>query len=142
MDITPIVARLSVIAERVSALKELQSLTYEEFAQDEVLRASVERNFQVAIQAALDIGSILLASLSVVVPSEYKEVFPKLAEVGILPASFAEKLVGMAKFRNVLVHLYLTVDVGKMYGYLQHDLGDLDLFAQYVGKYLTSSADA
>jgi len=133
---------LSVIAGRVNALKELQSLTYEEFAQDEVLRASAERNFQVAIQAALDIGSILLASLSVAVPSEYKEVFPKLAEVGILPARFAQKLVGMAKFRNVLVHLYLIVDVSRMYGYLQHDLGDFELFAQYVSKYLTSSAGA
>lgn len=133
---------MSVIAGRVNALKELQSLTYEEFAQDEVLRASAERNFQVAIQAALDIGSILLASLSVAVPSEYKEVFPKLAEVGILPARFAQKLVGMAKFRNVLVHLYLIVDVSRMYGYLQHDLGDFELFAQYVSKYLTSSAGA
>jgi len=32
MDTTPIVARLSVIANSVNALKELQRLTYDEFA--------------------------------------------------------------------------------------------------------------
>lgn len=41
----------------VNVLKELQQLTFDEFAVDHILNASAERHFQVAIQAALDIGS-------------------------------------------------------------------------------------
>ncbi len=37
MDTTPSVARLSVIANSVNALKELQNLTYEEFSVDRYL---------------------------------------------------------------------------------------------------------
>ena len=137
MDTTPIVARLSVIANCVNALQELQRLTYEEFAREHVLVGSAERDFQVAIQAALDVGAYLLAELSVQTPMDYKDIFPKLAEVGILPLDCVPRLVGMAKFRNVLVHLYLEVDLKKVYHYLQHDLDDLELFARYVSEYVS-----
>jgi uncharacterized protein YutE (UPF0331/DUF86 family) len=127
---------LSVIANSVNALKALQPLTYDEFAREHILVGSAERDFQVAVQAALDIGAHLLAELSVDVPKDYKDIFLKLAEVGILPLDFVPRLVGMAKFRNVLVHLYLEVDLKRLYHYLQHDLDDLELFARYVSEYL------
>ena len=136
MDTTPIVARLNAIADAVKALKELQPLTYDEFAREHVLHGSAERDFQVAIQAALDIGAYLLADAGVQVPSEYQQVFRVLGQVGILPPAFAEKLVGMAKFRNVLVHLYLEVDLHKVHHYLQNDLDDFVLFAKYTGDYI------
>lgn len=136
MDTTPIVARLSVIANSVNALKELQSLTYDGFARDHILNASAERNFQVAIQAALDLGGVLLSELSSKVPENYAEIFSALADIGVLPQDFARKIVGMAKFRNVLVHLYMEVDLEKVYYYLQHDLDDFDLFAKYISEYL------
>jgi uncharacterized protein YutE (UPF0331/DUF86 family) len=42
----------------------------------------------------------------------------------------------MAKFRNVLVHLYLEVDLRKVYHYIQSDLDDFVLFAKYVSDYI------
>ena len=139
MDTTPIVARLSVIANSVNALKELQKLTFDEFATDYILNASVERHFQVAIQAALDIGSMLLTERSAQVPANYADVFTELASLGILPPDFAQKLVGMAKFRNVLVHLYLEIDLKKVYYYLQNDLADFERFATYISKFIAES---
>jgi len=140
MDTTPIVARLSVIANSVNALRALQPLTYDEFAREHILIGSAERDFQVAIQAALDAGAYLLAQLSVSVPAEYKDIFLRLGEMGVLPNELATKLVGMAKFRNVLVHLYLDVDLKKVYQYLQHDLGDLESFARHVSEYILRSS--
>jgi len=125
----------------VNALKKLRPLTYEEFAREHVLIGSAERDFQVAIQAALDIGSIILADQSTRLPGEYKDVFPALAEIGVLPADFAQKLVGMAKFRNVLVHLYLEVDLKRVYRYLQENLDDFEDFARYVSEWLQTHAD-
>ena len=58
-----------------------------------------------------------------------------------MPTQFAEKLVGMGSFRNVLVHLYTEVDPEKVYQHLQHDLGDLEQFTQYVGEYLTKTEE-
>ena len=138
MDTTPIVARLSVIADSVSALQDMQEVTLEEFVADDILHTAAEHYFQVAIQAALDIGGMLLAVRSVKVPQGYAEIFPALAEAGVLPKDFADELVGMAKLRNVLVHMYLQVDLGLMYSYLQNKVGDFERFVVYVGEFLTS----
>jgi len=138
MDTTPIVARLSVIADSVSALQDMQEVALEEFVADDILHTAAEHYFQVAIQAALDIGGMLLAVRSVKVPQGYAEIFPALAEAGVLPKDFADELVGMAKLRNVLVHMYLQVDLGLMYGYLQNKIGDFERFVMYVGEFLTS----
>jgi len=122
----------------VNALKEIQKLAYEDFAREHILKDSAERNFQVAIQAALDIASLILADQSVDIPTEYSSLFPKLAEIGAIPVEFAQRLVGMAKFRNVLVHLYMEVDSKRIYAYTQNNLDDFELFARYIGEYLAA----
>ena len=124
----------------MNALRELGPLTYDEFAREHVLVGSAERDFQIAIQAALDIGSVILSDQAVWVPGAYKDIFPKLAEIGVLPPEFAQRLVGMAKFRNVLVHLYLEVDLQRVYRYLQENLDDFETFARYVGEWLQTQA--
>ncbi len=115
-------------------------MTYEAFAKNYLYTDTVEHNFQVAIQAALDVASIILADQSAMLPKEYKDIFPALAEIGVLPADFAQRLVGMAKFRNVLVHLYLEVDLQRVYQYLQENLDDFETFARYVSEWLQTHA--
>lgn len=139
VDTTPILARLSVIASSVNALRRLQSLDYDEFARDHIIHGSAERDFQIAIQAALDIASMILAELSIEIPGEYSSLFPLLAKNEIIPTDFANKLVNMAKFRNVLVHLYLEVDLKRVYQYLHKNLDDFDLYAQYIANYINKS---
>lgn len=132
---------MSVIARCVNALRTLKSLTYDEFARDYILTGAAERNFQVAIQAALDIASTILADRTVTLPQEYKDLFPALAEISVLPHDFARKLTGMAKFRNVLVHLYLEVDLRRLYLYLQENLDDFETFARYVSEWLEKQGE-
>jgi uncharacterized protein YutE (UPF0331/DUF86 family) len=117
-------------------------VAFDEFSEDATLHAAAERHFQVAIQAALDIGAILLADASVKVPENYRDIFPSLAAIGILPQDFAHKIAGMAQFRNVLVHLYLEVDLQKVYHYMQRDLGDLERFMLYVAEYIKAKGIA
>ena len=126
----------------MKALRQYRKLTYEKFSQDRTISRAAERYFQLAIQAALDISAVVLAEEGVSIPEEYRDIFPRLGDIGVLPPEFAQKLVGMAKFRNVLVHLYLQVDPEKVYHYLQHDLGDLERFAQYIGEYLYQKGQA
>jgi uncharacterized protein YutE (UPF0331/DUF86 family) len=47
----------------------------------------------------------------------------------------------MAKFRDVLVHLYLEVDLELVYRYLQENLDDFRTFARYVSEWLQTHTD-
>lgn len=136
MDITPIAARLSIIVDNVRKLKSLQTLTYDEFAGDVIIQDAVERQLQIAIQAAIDVGSMILAAESTQIPTTYKEIFAQMADIGVIPSDFSQKLMKMAGFRNVLVHLYTVIDTERVYQYMQSDLGDFELFVKYVGQYL------
>lgn len=136
MDQTPIVERLSVIARAVRALQIVREVPLEEFVQDYFLHSAAERAIQVAIQAALDIGSILLSRSSTDVPKEYADIFPALADIDVLPPEFASRLVTMAKFRNVLVHMYIELDLDRLHAYIQTDLDDFMQFSKYVADYL------
>ncbi len=40
-------------------------------------------------------------------------------------------------FRDVLVHMYLEVDPRKVYEILQSHLGDLELYVEYVSRFVT-----
>ena len=52
--------------------------------------------------------------------------------------TFTEKLAPAAGLRNVLVHMYTNIDLEKLYSYLQNDIDDLELFAEYIAKHLIS----
>lgn len=117
-------------------MQEVRQVPLEEFVQDYFLHSAVERSLQVAIQAALDIGNILLSHSTTDVPKEYADIFPAMAVIGVLPVDFASRLVTMAKFRNVLVHMYAEIDLDRLHAYLQTDLDDFALFCQCVAVYL------
>lgn len=95
-----------------------------------------EHQFQVAIQAAIDIGQQILADLNLPPPKDYADIFAQLGETGVLPADFAQRLIPMVRFRNILVHLYLEVDLHRVYHYLQHNLGDLEMFVKHITSYI------
>jgi len=46
----------------------------------------------------------------------------------------AQNLVNMAKFRNLLVHLYWKVDDERLYQILQSQLPDIDAFIDCIAK--------
>lgn len=125
----------------MNALRELQTLTYDEFAQEDMIVAAAERNLQVAIQAALDIGSTILSSQDADIPKQYRDIFPALGDLGVLPPDFAARIADMAKFRNVLVHLYVEVDTTRVYQIIQSDLVDFQVFARHVSTWLLDQSD-
>jgi uncharacterized protein YutE (UPF0331/DUF86 family) len=117
-------------------LRELQPASRDEFVGNGFLSSTGERQLQVAIQAAIDIGQYILSANGVSDARDYADVFAQLGGTGVLSESFAGRMAEMARFRNVLVHLYADVDLDRVYGYIQNDLGDFETFANYVAAYL------
>jgi uncharacterized protein YutE (UPF0331/DUF86 family) len=98
-------------------------------------RWTVERGLQLCAQNTLDLATHLAASAGRDTP-DYATAIDALGDLGVLPADFARRFRGIAGLRNVLVHGYLGVDVGRLHRMLNVDLGDLTEFARFVEAYM------
>lgn len=59
-----------------------------------------------------------------------------LAELGAIDEALRTRLVHMARFRNLLVHVYVRVDDGEVYRVIRENLDDFDQYLASLGRYL------
>lgn len=104
------------------------------------LRSAVERNFQLAIESAIDIGEIIISEKGFERPEDYRSVFLILGKQGIIPMDFAENFSVAAGFRNVLVHIYEEVDSSLLDVFLNERLDDFDRFARHIATYISNNS--
>lgn len=129
-------ARLSKMQEYLKILKQISRYNIEDFKSNPEHYGSAERFLQLAIECCIDIGSHIIASEGFRRPEDYADVFKVLGENKVLPEDFAAQLVKMARFRNLLVHIYLEVDLNQVYNILKNNLGDLEKFAKHIINYI------
>lgn len=92
----------------------------------------VEHTLQLAIQAALDVASHIVADERLGEPTTNRELFDLLMRRGYLDERLTSALRNMAGFRNILVHGYDTVDLAIVQDVVRHRLGDLTRFVEAI----------
>ena len=102
-------------------------------------RRFIEHTLQLAIQAALDIASHVVADERLGEPETQADLFRVLASNGWLEHGLSERLARMAGMRNVLVHGYTAVDLDLVRDAVENHLGDLDDLVGGVRSRLASS---
>jgi uncharacterized protein YutE (UPF0331/DUF86 family) len=132
--------RLRALAgQLLSALRELRDhgrLSRDEFLGDRRTVNSAKYLLIVATEAALDICNHLAARRGGRSPADYADCIAVLSEIGVIDADLRTRLVRMARFRNLLVHLYWKVDDAEVHRVILDDLGDLERYLVAVGQYL------
>lgn len=131
-------SKLGKLETYLRGLDEKRDTPIETFRTDRDVQDIVERRFEKAIQASLDIASHIVASLSTREPSSYRDVFVILAEEGILDGATAEAMEEMAGFRNVLAHDYAEIDHDRVHQHLDH-LDRFRRFAEAVHDFVDES---
>lgn len=128
-------ARLERLRELIERLKGVHEQGKDAYLADERLRLMTERCLELAAQICIDLGLQVLAEKSSPTPESYADVFRTLGKEGLIEMDLAGRLAEAAKQRNLLVHLYLDIDDGKVFDSLFH-LDDLRQFAAFVGDQL------
>ena len=136
IDTNKIQYQLNLLDKYFHRLKKKQSLSKKEYTQNPDMQAIVERNFQLAIECCLNIGTHLISALPLDIAEDYASVLMRLADADIIPKDFGKKMATMAKFRNLLVHMYWEIDSEKVYFHLKNNLDDLKKFAEYIVDFL------
>lgn len=109
-------------------LEDLAGRSDEELRADFAVMGGVQHYLQLAIETALDLGSHVIASEGFEPPSSYADIFRVLRDEDLVSSALADRLMAMARFRNVLVHLYAEVDEERVLRILRESVGDLDAF--------------
>jgi len=126
-----ILEKAQYVSEAVSLLAEVRDDTsLEAYRSDRRTRDVVERELQTAIEACIDVGTMLLAAEGADVPAQNADVFRELGSRDVLGEETTERMVTAAGFRNVLAHQYGTdVDDRDVYEVLQKGL---DVFLSFL----------
>lgn len=126
-----IVEKASYITDALQVLVEKRdTISFEEYQNQRETRDVVEREFETAIEASLDIGKMLLRADGETVPETNAQVFHELARMNVLDTDTAQRMAQAAGFRNILSHQYGTdIDDEDVYNVLQ---SDLPLFREYL----------
>ncbi|MCF8108291.1 MAG: DUF86 domain-containing protein [Desulfohalobiaceae bacterium] len=129
--------KILAVEHRISKLKSmaLRVKSLEEYIAARDNTDIAERNIQVAIEACLDIGKIIIGNKDLPEPADNKGVFSVLAEAGVITKESLGFLIPMAGTRNILVHGYDRVDDALIYGIIKKHLQDFENFLNQVKVY-------
>ena len=133
---TVIEVRLRKLEECVRRLRQSQGISEEDFLKSYKDQDVVDRNLQLAAEVIFDIANHIIAEKGFELPNSLEETLPILQKHQILSEELGQRLKGLGRFRNLLVHEYLTIDYHRVYSYLQNNLSDFELFAKEVMAFL------
>lgn len=136
LDSDVVRSRCAEIEQSLARLEAFRAMTLEQFLADADARDIACYRLLLSIEAALALCYHTTARRLRQTPEDNAACFDALHTAGILDAALSERLRLMARFRNLLVHMYWKVDYEKVYDVLQHSLEDLRVFSQAIAKLL------
>ncbi len=125
-------ARIHEIEQSLERLDEIATVSQETFLSNPDLKDIACYRLIVAIESALQICFHISSKLLKKVPDCYSDCFGLLEEGDILPKELSTKLRQMARFRNLLIHMYWQVDYERVYEFIQNSRGDLREFISLI----------
>jgi len=118
-------SKLDIIPENLEKLEILRAMGYEKFRSDFRNMDSALHRLQTSIQALVDTGGYIIASLGLRTPGSSGEVIDILMEHGLLKAGQRDRTISMIQFRNRIVHFYNDIDLKVLFQILQEELIDI-----------------
>lgn len=129
-------SRCAEIEASLNRLEEFRSVQREAFLANRDMLDIACYRLLIAMEAALALCFHVSAKHLHQVPEEYAGCFEVLQQAGILPTDLTERLQHMARFRNLLVHVYWKVDYEQVYDLIQDQLVDLRAFSAAITQLL------
>lgn len=127
---------LNNLESYVTDLRSATDIDRAAFMSDVRSQRFVERTLQMAIEGVLDIAHHIISDEGWREPASYADAFAVLAEHAVITEGMATKGELMARFRNLIVHHYGSVDRDQVYDVFANHLGDLDELVAQVRDWL------
>ncbi|MDD9986315.1 MAG: DUF86 domain-containing protein [Spirochaetaceae bacterium] len=114
-----------------------RDVTQHRYRTDRDLRRNLDRWVEILINAAIDIGKIVLSSTQRPIPYTYGQI---LAELETLPhfAALSERLQPLAALRNLMAHEYLDLRFGRITRFVDEGAGAVGELARLTRSWMTA----
>lgn len=136
INIKSVEEKLNKLRECIEILENLKDSPQMEFLKNREKSGAAMHYLVIGIEVIIDIGQHILSEIFQTRGASYEEVISKLGEAKVLPEKFAKENEGMARFRNLLIHDYIKVDLKQVYQNLQKAPDIFRKFAKYYLKFL------
>ena len=128
-------AKINHIQNCLQRLKEKQHISETELKGSADLQDIIVHNLQLAIQGCIDVASHVVSDEGWAVPDTLAGLFDILKQHKVIPPDLNEKLKKMVGFRNIIIHEYANMDMGKVFRIFTHDIEDIGIFLKYICEY-------
>ena len=135
LDFASITEKKAKLEQAIRNLEQLRSES-SRLVKDELLQGSTLYYLILGIECILDIGGHIIAEEFKVSPQTNKDVIRLLGEKKVIPTDLSMRAVGMAEFRNKVIHEYADVDVKRITGYLQKAPDEFRLFERALSDFV------
>lgn len=137
VDKALILRKLASLSDYLKQIAEFSPVKVDDYRSDWKVQRIVERTLQMMIETCADVAGHVIADNGLRTPETYADTFRVLGENGILTAEQTTVMEKMAKFRNIVVHQYETVDAEIVVLILKRHLSDFQQFSHAVVQHLT-----
>jgi uncharacterized protein YutE (UPF0331/DUF86 family) len=128
--------RCGEITESVSRLERIAHMSKPAFLNDQDAKDITSYRLLIAIESALNICYHISSKHLKKIPENYADCFQLLGNAGIISADLSLNLQKMARFRNLLVHVYWNIDEEALYDIITTQLQDLRRYCAEVIRLL------
>ncbi|MDD2364944.1 MAG: DUF86 domain-containing protein [Desulfuromonadaceae bacterium] len=136
VDTMLILRKIASLAEYQKQIREYEMVTVDKYRSDWKIQRIVERTLQMMIELCADIASHVISDNELRTPETYSDTFRVLAENNILTPEQLPVMEKMAKFRNIVVHQYETVDAEIVILILRRHLADFKQFSDSIVQFI------
>ena len=129
-------ARIDRFWMAVKRLHEICGVELTTFVGDKNLVDAGERNLQVAIEAVVDVGEALIASMGWMTPKSYRDFGRILRENGVIGKTLGEAFGKTIKLRNILIHNYIYLAPEDVHSNIEELKGSLTAIMSSIINYM------
>ncbi|NWF67294.1 MAG: DUF86 domain-containing protein [Campylobacterales bacterium] len=127
-----ILEKLKQLEENILILKEIKNeLSIEQIKEKKRFEWELRYGLFESIQIIIDISCKISSTYNLGNPKTYKECLELLSKFKYIEHELSKKLSSSVGLRNLLIHEYTTIDIEKLFGFLNF-LDDFKSFAKQI----------
>lgn len=132
-----ILAKIAIMKKCVATIEQVQREALDDWMRQDLSVLNLQR----AIQAAIDLAHVVIASYGLGLPSDYGQAFDLLVQRKIIDPQTAVTMKKMVGFRNVSVHEYQEINKDILQGIIRDHLDDFESYYSQVHGFIFGSGE-